>query len=282
LLSGTNHILRIMRRTRRVAVVTGANKGIGRAIAESLCRKDFHVILTARNPALGTAALNELHAQGLKNVEFHPLDITDTKSTADFRAFVQQKHQGLDVLVNNAGIAWKGDAFDGSVAEGTLNTNYFATIAFSKLLLPLVAEGGRVVNVSSSVGLPSRLREDVRAKFVSPQLTLEQLDGLMKQFIEDVKNGTWKEKGWPKTTYGVSKIGLTAATRVLAREEKRTDVLINACHPGYVDTDMSSHKGPLTPAQGAEAPVALATLPAGSPTGGFMSEKKEWLDWPSL
>ena len=99
----------------------------------------------------------------------------------------------------------------------------------------------------------------------------------MAQFVRDVENGCHTQNGWPNTAYGVSKIGVTALTKVQAREMAKSgkeDVLVNACCPGWVKTDMAGDRASLTPDQGAETPVYLALLPAGSPSGEFWYEKK--------
>eukprot|EP01116_Phalansterium_solitarium_P021842 TRINITY_DN6971_c0_g1_i1.p1 TRINITY_DN6971_c0_g1~~TRINITY_DN6971_c0_g1_i1.p1 ORF type:complete len:270 (-),score=66.71 TRINITY_DN6971_c0_g1_i1:210-1019(-) len=260
----------------RIAVVTGANKGIGFATAKQLAQtKGLHVILAARDESRGREAANNLHAAGLANVEFHQLDIDDQSSISSFADFVKGKYGGIDILVNNAAIAFKGNAFDEHVARTTLGTNYFGTLNVLNTLLPLVRTGGRVVNVSSSTASLKRYGPELRNKFLDPNITVNQVSALMNKFIDDVRTGTWSGEGWPGTTYGVSKAGLTAMTRALARDEKR-DVLINCIDPGYVDTDMSSHRGHLTPDQGAETSVFAALLPAGSKlTGRFFINKTE-------
>jgi len=257
-------------------VITGANKGIGYAIAKALAKSDILVVVTARDESLGKQASHSLvSSEGVKkeNLDFHQLDITDAKSIDEFGKYVEQKYGGIDILVNNAGMAFKGDAFDEHVARTTIATNYYGTLAVLKRLLPSVRDRGRVVNVSSSVGKLTRVGDDLVKRLTDPNLTVDGLNALMESFIDAVAKKDWNLKGWPTTTYGVSKIGVTALTRVLAHDEKR-NVLINSCCPGYVKTDMSSGRGPLTPDQGAETPVFLALLPPSSKaTGGFYYQK---------
>jgi len=265
----------------KVAVVTGANKGVGYEIAKQLLQKGVFVILTARDEKLGMQAIENL---GNKGVEFHQLDITDDKSIQTLATFLADKYKGLDILVNNAGIAFKGDAFDAHVAKTTLATNYFGTSKVAHALIPLVRPGGRVVNVSSVVGLPSKLSPSLRQQFIDPNLSLNTLDSLMNKFVDDVAAKTWEKEGWPTSTYAVSKIGCTALTRILARENASKGILINACCPGYVQTDMSSWNPKAGKAEdGATIPVWLATLPEDSKwQGGFFRSIGTITDWENF
>lgn len=118
------------------------------------------------------------------------------------------------------------------------------------------------------------------ARFLAADLTEAQLDALLTAFIGDVADGTYAQKGWPKSAYGVSKAGMTAYTVLSARTyaeraDAKKGVLINACCPGYVNTLLSSNKGPLTPDQGAVTPVKLALLPAGDTTTGKFWSKEQ-------
>lgn len=272
----------------RVAVVTGSNKGIGLAIVRALCKQfEGDVYLTARDPKLGEEAVGKLQQEGLRAC-FHQLDINNPESVRALRDFLKATYGGLDVLINNAGIAFKGadtTPFDVQ-AEVTLKTNYFATKDVCHELLPLIKAHGRVVNVSSIVscmalaGCSPSLQETFR----STTITEEELDKLMQKFVEDTKKGIHKEEGWPNTAYGVSKIGVTVLSQIQARElqkaRKGDGILLNACCPGFVQTDMGGSSMPKTPDQGAETPVYLALLPpdAKEPYGQLVSEKavKEW------
>jgi len=262
----------------KIAVVTGANKGIGFEIAKQLADNGIHVIATARNESLGESSVQKI-TNG--SVEYHQLDITDEKSVDGLADYLKTKYHGFDILVNNAGIAFKGDAFDENVARTTIGTNYFGTKRACLKLIPLIRDGGRVVNVSSSVGRPSLLSSHLKQQFTKKDLTMDELDSLMNTFIRDVAKGNWKEEGWPSTTYGVSKIGETALTRVLSKSYP--SILINACCPGFIRTDMSSNNpagGP--PSEGAKVPVWLATLPSDSKyNGGFFKNMAE-VEWENM
>ena len=168
---------------KKVAIVTGANKGVGFATVKALASVfDGDVYLTARNEGRGMAAIKELQKDGV-NVHFHILDIDDPQSNADLAAFVKDKYGGLDVLVNNAGIAFKQAATDpfGHQAKVTVATNYFSVKNTCENLFPLLRSGARVVNVSSSAGFLGNIpSNELRKKFSNPDLTYEELDGLMK------------------------------------------------------------------------------------------------------
>uniref|UniRef100_A0A8C2CGF0 carbonyl reductase (NADPH) n=1 Tax=Cyprinus carpio TaxID=7962 RepID=A0A8C2CGF0_CYPCA len=268
----------------KVALVTGGNKGIGFAIVRAMC-KDFagDVYLTARDVGRGTAAVDSLRKEGLAPL-FHQLDINDPDSVRSARDFFTEKYGGLDVLVNNAGIAFKmADTTPfGIQADVTLKTNFFATRDMCNVFLPIIKPGGRMVNVSSVMGSMalSRCSPELQARFRSDDITEEELVGLMERFVRDAQEGVHAERGWPSTAYGISKTGLTTLTRILARnltkERPGDEVLCNACCPGWVRTDMAGPNATKSPDEGAVTPVYLALLPAGAkePHGQFVSEKK--------
>ncbi|XP_075816653.1 carbonyl reductase [NADPH] 1 [Microtus pennsylvanicus] len=268
----------------RVALVTGANKGIGFAITRDLCRKFLgDVVLTARDEARGKAAVQQLQAEGL-SPRFHQLDIDDLQSIRALRDFLLKEYGGLDILVNNAGIAFKNaDPTPFHIqAEVTLKTNFFGTQDVCTELLPLMKPRGRVVNVSSMLSLRAlkNCSPELQQKFRSDTITEEELVGLMNKFVEDTKKGVHEKEGWPNSAYGVSKIGVTVLSRIHARklsEQRKGDkILLNACCPGWVRTDMAGPKATKSPEEGAETPVYLALLPpdAEGPHGQFVQEKQ--------
>ncbi|XP_043846990.1 carbonyl reductase [NADPH] 1-like isoform X1 [Dromiciops gliroides] len=269
---------------RRVAVVTGSNKGIGFAIVRDLCKKfSGDVILTSRDLTRGQEAVKKLKEEGL-NALFHQLDIDDLQSIRTLRDFLKERYGGVDVLVNNAGMAFKeADTTPFHIqAEVTMKTNFFSTRNVSTELLPLMKPQGRVVNVSSVMSVRSlqKCSPELQQKFRSDTITEEELVGLMEKFVEDTKKGVHEKEGWPNTAYGVSKIGVTVLSRIHARQlnEKRKgdNILLNACCPGWVRTDMAGPKATKSPEEGAETPVYLALLPPNvtEPHGQFVSEKK--------
>ncbi|VFV41761.1 carbonyl reductase [Lynx pardinus] len=236
----------------RVALVTGANKGIGFAIVRDLCRQfSGDVVLTARDEARGQAAVQRLQAEGL-SPRFHLLDIDDLQSIRALRDFLRKEYGGLDVLVNNAGIAFKtNDPTPFHIqAEVTMKTNFFGTRDVCTELLPLMKPQGRVVNVSSIVSLRSlkNCSPGLQQKFRSETITEEELVELMNRIH----------------------------ARKLSEQRRGDKILLNACCPGWVRTDMAGPRATKSPEEGAETPVYLALLPsdAEGPHGEFVMEKK--------
>jgi len=275
----------------KVAVVTGSNKGIGFAIVEGLLKQKFpgDVYLTSRDVKRGQDAVKKLNDLGL-HPKFHQLDICDQSSIDAFKKHLESTYGGIDVLVNNAGFAYNCDATEPMhvQAKDTIAINYYGTKRCCDALLPLLKDGSRVVTVSSSCGFLGRIQfPALKDKFASSDSTLQvsELDALMEDFIESAEAGNHSEKGWPDSTYVVSKVGLSALTRIQNREVQKSmgskaGILINHVHPGYVDTDMSSHKGPKTPQEGAAAAIYLATLPPNSTlTGKYIWHDCQEVDW---
>ena len=251
----------------RVAVVTGANKGVGFHIAEQLIasRNFGTVILACRDPGRGRAAAEQLGGT------FMPLDISEPASVEAFAGAVRAEHGRLDTLVNNAAIAFKGsDPTPFAEQTGpTLRANFYGTCAVTEALLPLLREGAspRVVMVASMAGQLAQVAPPWQERFADERATLASVKECVGAFARAVAAGTHRQDGWGNSNYGLSKLAVIAATRVFARENP--GVLVNACCPGYCDTDMSSHRGPRPPAEGAANAVMLVDLPDGGPSGGF-------------
>ncbi|XP_046492056.1 carbonyl reductase [NADPH] 1-like [Neodiprion pinetum] len=270
----------------RIAVVTGANKGIGYAIVKDLCREfDGVVYLTSRNEERGQAAVNKLKKDGF-NPKFHQLDITDDSSVERFREYLKETHGGLDVLVNNGGISFMFDApetFPQRVAE-TLRVNYFGLLRICKALFPLLRPHSRVVQVSSSVGHLCKIQgAELKARLASRELTEEELTQMMRNFVDAAAMNTHREAGWPNSSYTVSKVGVSALSRIQQRafdKDPREDIVVNAVHPGSVITDMSGKLGTMTPERGAQAPLYLALLPKYTEIKGeYVWHDNTVMDW---
>ncbi|XP_046392019.1 carbonyl reductase [NADPH] 3-like [Ischnura elegans] len=278
----------------KVAVVTGGNKGIGYAIVQGLCEKfDGVVYLTARDESRGKASVAELNKLGYKPL-FHVLDIEKPETVVTFKEHVAKAHGGIDVLVNNAGMAYKNDAKEpfAEQAEVTVRVNFTSVLKACRVLFPILRAGARVVNISSSEGHLFKISGEepcaskLRERFASASLTEDELGLLMEEFVEAAKAGDHFAKGWPNSTYAVSKVGLSALTRIQQRafdsDMSRPGIVVNHVHPGYVDTDMTSHKGAISTEEGAVAPLYLTLLPPTNnktPRGAYVWKDKTILDW---
>jgi len=245
------------------------------------------VYLTSRDETRGRDAVDALQREGV-SAAFHQLDLESQESVDRFATHLKQNHGGVDVLVNNAGIAYKRDStapFD-EQARVTNATNFFGTLRVCEALIPLIRDGGRVVHVSSQVGHMNfaRLSPELQRTFHSAELTKETLVSLISSFVAEAQTNSHEAKGWSNSAYGVSKIGVTALCAVQQREydalHPGNDVIFSACCPGFCDTDMTSHKGPRPAEVGADVAFYLATLPAKSDVtrGTFWYDRKE-LPW---
>lgn len=237
-----------------VAMITGANKGIGRATAEQLAARGMTVLVGARDPRLGAQAAAAIEAAGGR-AEPVTVDVTDATTIRQAATWIQQRFGHLDVLVNNAGITGSGivapqDAHDQvpssvdlAMVRAVFETNVFGVIAVTNAMLPLLRRSSapRVVNVSSAAG----------------SLTVASIpDGPLAALPASA-------------AYSPSKTALNALTVQYANELRKDGVLVNAADPGFVATDINRHTGHHTAAQGASIVVRLATLDADGPTGGF-------------
>ncbi|XP_071087532.1 carbonyl reductase [NADPH] 1-like [Haliotis cracherodii] len=220
---------------KRVAVVTGSNKGIGFAVVRGLCKRyDGDVFLTARDEGRGQAAVADLNKEGLQP-KFHQLDINDQSSVERLKSFLQTTYGGLDVLVNNAGISYRNadPAPFAEQAEFTCKTNFWATLESSRILFPLLRPHARVVNVSSVLAhrAISQCSPAVQGRFRDPALTMDGLEKIMQEFVDAAKAGKHREQGFPSSAYGASKIGKNIMTTIQDRDmrnDPREDIVINA------------------------------------------------------
>jgi NAD(P)-dependent dehydrogenase (short-subunit alcohol dehydrogenase family) len=233
-----------------IALVTGANKGLGKETARLLALRGMTVLLGSRDLERGTAATRDLAAGGV-TVEPIRLDVTDPKSVEAVAARIQDEYGRLDVLVNNAGILVDASATELTAAQlrETFEVNVFGVVTAIQTLLPLLRRSAapRIVNVSSTTG--------------SLTMTSES-----KDFGGDADR---------RIGYATSKTALNMLTVQYARAFARNNELIkiNSVTPGFVATDMNQHRGTRTVTQGAAAIVDLATLQDDGPTGGFFNDQ---------
>ena len=231
------------RTDRRVAIVSGANRGIGLEVCRELASSGLHVVLGSRSAAAGEKAARSLIARGL-DVEPHPLDVTDEESVRALVDHVERVLGGADVLVNNAGLLLdeRADVLEVDVEHfrECVETNVYGPLRLAQSLMPgMIARGyGRVVNVSSGAGQISSMTD-----YAPP--------------------------------YSLSKAALNALTRLLASAGHQRDVLVNAVDPGWVRSDMGGPAAPRSLAQGADTIAWCATLPRGGPSGRFFHDRKE-------
>ncbi|WP_016699697.1 SDR family oxidoreductase [Actinoalloteichus spitiensis] len=230
----------------KTALVTGANKGIGFAIAQGLGAIGFTIALGARDGARRQEAVERLDAAGITAFGV-PLDVTSDESVAAAASALEQRAGRLDVLVNNAGIAGRADGgrqdpttLDLDVLRTVLDTNVFGVVRVTNAMLPLLhrADSPRIVNVSSTMG----------------SLALGAGGPLM-------------------AAYAPSKSLLNSMTAQYARRLADTPIIVNACCPGFVATDFTGYNAPRAPEQGAAIAIRLATLPDDGPRGGFFDDE---------
>jgi NAD(P)-dependent dehydrogenase (short-subunit alcohol dehydrogenase family) len=227
----------------RIAVVTGANRGIGFEICRQLAKAGVHVVLGSRDGKKGDAAAEKLRQEKL-DVESHVLDVSNEASVSEFAAWLEGAHKRCDILVNNAGIL--ADPRGSRVLDSkpatwreTLDTNLLGPLLMIQAIVPMMKRQryGRIVNMSSELG----------------QLA---------------------EMGAGSPSYRASKAGLNALTRTLAAELGGSGILVNTMSPGWVKTGMGGASAPRTTEQGADTAVWLATLPDNGPNGGFFRDRK--------
>jgi NAD(P)-dependent dehydrogenase (short-subunit alcohol dehydrogenase family) len=229
---------------KKVALVTGANRGVGYEICRQLGLAGYAVVLTARDVGRGAKALRILREEG-SEAHFQALDLTEPASIGQVADFVAGELGRLDVLVNNAAIAidFKDslETVDLNVMRRTLETNLVGALSCCQAFLPVMKKQGygRIVNVSSGRGSFSNLAT-----------------------------------GGP--CYRISKTALNALTVILAHEVREANILVNAMTPGWVRTRLGGLKAPRSTAVGAETAVWLATLPDDGPRGKFFRDRKEF------
>lgn len=273
----------------RIALVTGANKGIGKEIARKIgSQENWTCIIGCRDKKLGLAAAEELRSTGC-NVSVTHLDLNDLSSISATRSFIEQEFGRLDVLVNNAAVCFNDPTLYGKVAHTpfkeqasiSIYTNFFGTLGVINELLPLLrnAPSPRLINIASSAGRLGILRSQERvALFTNPDLRTDTLEGYMRQFVSDVEDGTHAEKGWANTCYGMSKLGIIALTKILAREAGKT-MMVNSVDPGYCATDQNNNQGHRPAERGAVTPFLLATLPDDQFFSGLHWFDEHQIDW---
>jgi NAD(P)-dependent dehydrogenase (short-subunit alcohol dehydrogenase family) len=230
-----------------VAVVTGANRGLGLETARQLAQRGIRTIITSRHTGKGEIALEKLLSEGL-DILFQPLDVTSANSVAELGAFIHSRCGRVDILVNNAGVfldmhgtedSNSASVFNASLdtLTATLKTNLYGPLLLAQELTPLMKQQhyGRIVNVSSGMG------------------QLSEMEG-------------------KSPAYRISKTALNALTRILAAETHGYNILVNSVCPGWVRTEMGGPNAERAVEQGASGIIWATALPDDGPTGGFFRD----------
>lgn len=232
-----------------IALITGANKGIGKEVARQFGALGMTVLIGARDAQRGAEAAAELKAGGA-DAHAITLDVTDEAGISAAASKIESDYGRLDVLVNNAGISIDGFPFSALTLElatlrRTYETNVFGVFSVTKAFVPLLrhSEAGRIINMSSGLG------------------SLTENSDPQGQYA-----------GIKPPAYNSSKAALNMLTVIFAAELKDTPIKVNAADPGYTATDLNGHSGPRTVQQAATIAVRLATLPEDGPTGGYFDE----------
>jgi len=240
-----------MTEQKRIAVVTGSNRGLGYAISRKLAQIGIHVILTSRNEADGLAAKQQLSSEGL-DADYCVLDVTNDVSVQKFTKWLHETYSKVDILVNNAGINPTTKPEESSLLtvqletmRFTWETNVLDVVRITQALIPLMQAQnyGRIVNISTEMASLSSISDDYYP--LAP-------------------------------SYRLSKVGVNGITAILAKELQGTNILVNAYSPGWMKTDMGGDNAPFTAEEGAETAVYLATLPDRGVQGQFFAEMRKF------
>ncbi len=227
----------------KIALVTGGNRGIGFEICRQLGQKGFRVILGARKVAAGKKAADQLQSEGL-DVVFQPLDVRNEDQIGFVASWLEMEYNGLDVLINNAGIGigdrGLADADLEEIRE-IMEINFYGPIRVSKMFLPLLKKNkGRIINMSSGMGAISEMNPGYAG-------------------------------------YRMSKAGVNIQTMILAKELNAFDIIVNSVCPGWVKTEMGGSSAPRDVSEGADTVTWLATED-NIPNGKFLRDRKV-IDW---
>lgn len=234
----------------KIAVVTGANRGLGLELVRQLAKNKFQVVLTSRDDTKGLKAVDELNRDGL-NVAYHNLDVTSGNSVDAFQTYCQNTFGRVDVLVNNAGVLL--DSFDpenSSILKvdvarirQTMDVNVYGAIRMAQAVVPMMIKNnyGRIINFSSGLGQLSEM------------------------------NGSF-------AAYRLSKTALNAVTCILAAETEGYDIQVNSLCPGWVRTDMGGPNATRHVEEGVDTAIWLAQQPKNRPSGRFYRDRQE-INW---
>lgn len=230
-----------MEQLKRVAIVTGGNRGIGYEVCKELSKADCRLVLTSRNEEDGKKALDSLDDHD--NVVYHKLDVTDIKDISRLRQWILKMYGRVDILVNNAGIYLDDGVsvfeVDEKIVQATMASNFYGAFRMCRSFVPLMKQNGygRIVNISSGYG------------------AMNEMAGY-------------------QAAYRISKASLNALTLIMADELRDSNIKVNAVCPGWVNTDMGGNMAPTSSQAAARDIVHFALVDAAGPSGGFFRFKK--------
>jgi NAD(P)-dependent dehydrogenase (short-subunit alcohol dehydrogenase family) len=232
---------------KQIALVTGANRGLGLEISRQLAQQNIRVVMGVRDAIKSQEAINQLQQNGF-DVELQWLDVTNPESIQAVNSYLSKRYDKLDILINNAGISLDSGLQPSEVGldtiRKTLETNFIGVVAITQALLPLIHKSGagRIVNISSGRG------------------SLTQHSDPNCHYAKTL-------------AYNTSKAALNSFTVMLAAELRNTAIKVNSADPDWCRTDMGSEAATYSVTEGADTPVWLATLPADGCTGGFFNSR---------
>lgn len=239
-----------------VAVVTGANRGLGFAIVKALCKRYHGVVyLTSRNQKRGKDAVEDLKKLGF-HPEYHQLDVTDRESIIRFRDHLKRQHGGLDILINNAAILGCVVRHSYTEDKSVIDVNYKGPLSIHYYILPLLRDNGRVLNISSDCGHLLNIRNRYWINRLSKSdININDINGFVDWFLESSRFETFTTTdiadGGTLAAYRVSKVALSALSLVQQKKFGHKNISVNSMHPGYVQTDMTEGVGDFTPDEAA-------------------------------
>jgi len=272
----------------KTVIVTGSNKGIGYWIIATMMKQKlpYNIIMCSRSQENGDKAIAELTSEpwgaGYKDrISCGILDLTSKDSVAGFRKWFKDTHGTADVIVNNAGFAYKGSVFNIDVVKDTFATNYDGTIYFQDQMAEVMNPNGKVIYVASGAGLMylEKLSPEMRARFTDPSVTADTLWALKQELCDDLVAGKFEERGWKTQGYGLSKMFLERYVIWQGQQEfyQKNNIQVYSMCPGWCRTDMAGDKASKSAEEGADTAVWLINKPwniVAEEQGQFFSERK--------
>lgn len=267
----------------KTILITGANKGLGFGVAKELLEKElfqsslsnkdknanitdnkiqYNVILTARSQERGLASMKNLldHFAELKikissnKLKFFQLDVVSNDSISEFITKMKDENLAIDILLNNAGVAYPGNKISLEIYNHIFSTNVFGTINFTEKIIAenLIKDKGKIIFLASSLGKISRLSENIQINLASPDITEETLFNISDKFKNSIINKTYMQEGFGKHIYALSKILIKKYAEILARKQQivQKNIQVYSCCPGWVKTDLGGYNASRTIEEG--------------------------------